>query len=71
MGKTTISQETIRRIQPVTHALNDSRSNILKELVARAGSRGYITYEDLVEVMADDIDEESVEALLKQLCSAA
>jgi RNA polymerase primary sigma factor len=67
MGKTTISQETMRRIQPVSHALNDSRSNILNELIARAGSSGYITYEDLVEVMAEDLDEETVDTLLLEL----
>ena len=51
----------------MSQALNDSRSDILTELITRAGSNGFITYEDLVEVMAEDLDEETVEALLLEL----
>jgi RNA polymerase primary sigma factor len=67
MGRLIINQETIRRVPPVTDTYNEPHSEIIKELVKRAGARGYITYEDLVELMAEDIDEQTVESLLLEL----
>jgi RNA polymerase primary sigma factor len=57
----------IDRVQPVSHTYNDLRSDVIQELLARADDRGYVTYEDLVEVMAEDLDETSVDALLEDL----
>ena len=51
----------------VTNPYDDSRSDILQELVTRAESQGFVTYEDLVEVIADDFDETTIEALLEDL----
>jgi RNA polymerase primary sigma factor len=57
----------IDRVQPVSHTYDDLRSDVIQELLARAEDRGYVTYEDLVEVMAEDLDETSVDALLEDL----
>ncbi len=57
------------RVQPVPHAYHDSRNTVLHELLSRAERHGYVTYEDLVEVMADDLDESTVESLLDELQS--
>jgi RNA polymerase primary sigma factor len=51
----------------VTHTYSDSRSDVIQELVTRADLHGYVTYDDLVEVIAEDLDEETVEALLLEL----
>lgn len=51
----------------VTHTYDDSRSDVIQELVARAELQGYVTYEDLVEAIAEDLDEATVEALLEEL----
>ncbi|MEJ2148527.1 MAG: sigma-70 family RNA polymerase sigma factor [Chloroflexota bacterium] len=40
---------------------------MIQELLARAELRGYVTYDDLVEVIADDFDEANVESLLEEL----
>src|SRR5688572_2316341 len=53
--------------EPVTNAYDEPRSDVIQELMARAGVRGYVTYADLVEVIADDLDEATVEALLENL----
>src|SRR5690606_14876697 len=45
----------------------DARSDFLNELVSRSEVQGYVTYEDLVEVIADDMDEATVEGLLEDL----
>jgi len=55
------------RVNTVTDAYEDSRNEVLQELIARTELRGYITYEDLVEVIADDLDETTIEALLEDL----
>ncbi len=55
------------RVQSVTHTYDDSRSDVLQELVVRSETRGYITYEDVVEVIAEDIDEATIEMLLEEL----
>jgi RNA polymerase primary sigma factor len=59
--------EMTNRVQPVTHTYDDSRSDVMQELMTRAELRGYVTYEDLVEVIAEDLDEATVEALLEEL----
>jgi RNA polymerase primary sigma factor len=46
---------------------DDMQSNALQDLVARAEEQGYVTYEDLVERLGDDIDETAVEAILEEL----
>ncbi len=51
----------------VTHPYDDPRSDVIQELLSRADVRGFITYEDLVEAIADDLDEATVEALLEEL----
>src|SRR5688500_10176056 len=53
--------------EPVTDAYDEPRSDVIQELMARAGVRGYVTYADLVEVVADDLDEATVETLLENL----
>src|SRR5574341_442066 len=58
------------RIQPVTHPIDagqNSHSKILRELVEPAGARGFVTFQGLVELMADDLDEATAEALLLEL----
>lgn len=55
------------RVCPVTHTYSDSRSDVIQELVTRADLQGYVTYDDLVEVIAEDLDEDTVEALLLEL----
>ncbi len=59
--------EMTNRVQPVTHTYDDSRSDVMQELMTRAELRGFVTYEDLVEVIAEDLDEATVEALLEDL----
>ncbi len=51
----------------VAHTYDDSRSDVIQELVARAELQGYVTYEDLVEAIAEDLDEATIEALLEEL----
>jgi hypothetical protein len=57
----------IDRVQAVNHTYEDPRSDVIQELLARAELRGYVTYDDLVEVIADDFDEANVETLLEDL----
>jgi RNA polymerase primary sigma factor len=57
----------INRVQSMTHTYDDPRSDILQELMARAEIRGYVTYEDLVEAIADDLDEVTIDTLLEDL----
>jgi RNA polymerase primary sigma factor len=57
----------IDRVQTVNHTYEDPRSDVIQELLARAELRGYVTYDDLVEVIADDFDEANVETLLEEL----
>ncbi len=45
----------------------NSRNEVLRELSSRANLQGFVTYDDLVEVIAEDLDEETVEALLLEL----
>lgn len=51
----------------MTHSYDDSRSDVIQELLARADLHGYVTYEDLVEVMAEDLDEATIETLFEEL----
>ncbi len=60
-------EEMIDGVQSMTHAYDDSRSDVIQELLARSEIRGFITYEDLVEVMAEDLDETSIDTLLEDL----
>ena len=62
-----VNKHMIDRVYPVTHTYSDSRSDVMQELVARADLQGYVTYDDLVEVIAEDLDEETVETLLLEL----
>jgi RNA polymerase primary sigma factor len=55
------------KVQPVTDIYEENRSDAVQELVARADLRGYVTYEDLVEVIAEDLDEKAIETLLEEL----
>jgi RNA polymerase primary sigma factor len=55
------------KVGTVTHTYSDSRSDVIQELVTRADLQGYVTYDDLVEVIAEDLDEETVETLLLEL----
>ncbi len=55
------------RVNEVTDTYDDSRGEVLQELLARAEMRGYVTYEDLVEVIANDFDETTIDALLEDL----
>ncbi len=55
------------RVQTVIHTYDDSRSDVIQELIARADVRGFVTYEDLVEVMSEEFDEVALEAILEEL----
>jgi RNA polymerase primary sigma factor len=55
------------KVQPVTDAYDENRSDAVQELASRAEVRGYVTYEDLVEVIAEELDEATVENLLEEL----
>ncbi|HQE19723.1 MAG TPA: sigma-70 family RNA polymerase sigma factor, partial [Aggregatilineales bacterium] len=46
---------------------DDARSELLQELLTRSETQGYVTYEDIVEVIADDIDEQTIESVLEDL----
>ena len=59
--------DMIDRVQTANHTYEDPRSDVIQELLARAELRGYVTYDDLVEVIADDFDEANVESLLEEL----
>ncbi len=51
----------------MTHTHDNSGNEVLRELLARAGTQGFITYDDLVEVIVEDLDEAAVESLLTEL----
>jgi RNA polymerase primary sigma factor len=56
------------RVQSVEHSYKEEpRNPIVKELMSRAEARGYVSYADLVDVLADDIDETAVENLLQEI----
>ncbi|HEC22049.1 MAG TPA: sigma-70 family RNA polymerase sigma factor [Chloroflexi bacterium] len=57
----------IDRVQAVNHTYDESRSDVMQELIARADLHGFVTYEDLVEVIAEDLDEATLEAILEEL----
>jgi RNA polymerase primary sigma factor len=57
----------INRVHSVAHAYEDSRNDVIQELVARAGFRGFVSYKDLFEVTGEDLDEITLEALLQKL----
>ena len=59
--------EMIDRVQAVNHTYDESRSDVMQELIARADLHGFVTYEDLVEVIAEDLDEATLEAILEEL----
>jgi len=54
------------RLQPV-NAYDDVRGDLLQELMSRAEVRGYITYEDIIDAIADDLDDINLESLLEDL----
>ena len=60
-------EEMIGRVQSVTQGFDDSRGEALQELIARAEIQGFVSYEDIVEIIADDLDEATVEAVLEEL----
>jgi RNA polymerase primary sigma factor len=60
-------EEMIDGVQSMTHAYSDSRGDAIQELITRSEIRGYVTYEDLVEAIADDLDEATIDALLEEL----
>src|SRR5690606_39980229 len=43
------------------------RSEVLQELLTISEWHGYVTYEDIVEVSAEDIDEQTIESVLEDL----
>ncbi len=51
----------------MNHTYDESRSDVMQELIARADLHGFVTYEDLVEVIAEDLDEATLEAILEEL----
>ena len=52
----------------VVQSYNESRGDVVHELIARADLKGYITFEDLIEVVGDDIDDTAfLEGLLDEL----
>ncbi len=59
--------EMMDKAEPVTPSDDDSRSEVIQELTSRADARGYVTYDDIVEVVADELDETTVESLLEDL----
>jgi RNA polymerase primary sigma factor len=46
---------------------SEPRNPVVKELMSRADERGHLTYTDLVDVLADDVDETAVENLLQEI----
>ncbi len=53
--------------ESVANLFDDSRQEILHEIEARAERRGFVTYEDLAEILAEDFDDSMVEGLLEVL----
>lgn len=60
-------EEMIGRVQSVTQGYDDSRSEALQELIARADMQGFVSYEDIVEIIGEDFDEATVEVVLDEL----
>jgi len=60
-------EEMIGRVQSVTQGYEDSRSEALQELIARADMQGFVSYEDIVEIIGEDFDEATVEVVLEEL----
>ena len=50
-----------------TQTFDEPRSDAMQELMSRYEDRGYVTYDDFVEVLADDLEEGAVELLLEEL----
>lgn len=59
-------EEMIDRVS-MPQGYDDARSELLQELLTRSETQGYVTYEDIVEVIADDIDEQTIESVLEDL----
>jgi RNA polymerase primary sigma factor len=58
----------MNRVRIVAQNYNEPRGDVVHELIARADLRGYVTFEDLVEVLGDDIDDTTLlEGLLDDL----
>lgn len=54
--------------QSMGNSLDDTRAELLQELMSRAEVRGYVTYEDLIEAIADDTDDDiNLDTLLEEL----
>ncbi len=55
-------------MRPVTHIYDESRSDVIQELLTRADLRGgYITLDDLIELTPEDSDEAFIESLTEEL----
>jgi RNA polymerase primary sigma factor len=55
-------------VRPVTHIYDESRSDVIQELLTRADLRGgYITLDDLFELTPDDSDETFIESIIEEL----
>lgn len=61
--------EMINRVPSVNSTYDDPRSDAIQELMSRADVRGYVTYEDLIEVIAEGLDENTVDSLREELQS--
>jgi RNA polymerase primary sigma factor len=58
----------MNRVRIVAQNYNESRGDVVHELIARADLRGYVTFEDLVEILGDDVDDSTLlEGLLDDL----
>nr|MBN1228243.1 sigma-70 family RNA polymerase sigma factor [Anaerolineae bacterium] len=51
----------------MTNAYGDPGGDVLQDLLMRFELQGYVTYEDIVEVLAEELDESSVENILEEL----
>lgn len=52
----------------MTNSFDDARAELMQELMSRAEVRGYVTYEDLIEAIADDTEEDvNLDSLLEEL----
>ncbi len=57
----------IDRPDEASNAYDDPRGEIMQELLSRAEDRGFVTVEEIIEILAEDFDEALVESLLEDL----
>ncbi len=68
IGKSFVTMLEERLQQNMANSLDDARAELLQELTSRAEVQGYVTYEDLIEAIADDTEDEiNLESLLEEL----